>query len=203
MTKVALLGDRVTEYMPYKIDENMDNGFNVPMISSKLPNNDITFYICGTSNVGVGTYHKFLWKDVIKDGIDYFILQIGINNILSPDCDHDGKESLDDTFEKIKLFIQDIINSGNKLIVQLLYPTGKIETNYQVMKLNEKLKAFCIGNNIDYLDLYQTLIGINGILDFRYSNDGLHLNETGYKLIIEELYKKIELKKAASKKLEK
>lgn len=105
MTKVALLGDRITEYMPYKIDENIDHGFNVPMISSKLPNNDITFYICGMSNMWVGTYHKYLWKDVIKDGIDYFILQIGINNILRPDCDYDGKESLDDTFEKIKLFI--------------------------------------------------------------------------------------------------
>ena len=67
MTKVALFGDRITEYTPYKIDENMNLGFNVPMISSKLSNNDITFYICVMSNVGVGTYHKYLWKDVIKD----------------------------------------------------------------------------------------------------------------------------------------
>lgn len=96
MPKVALFGDRITEYTPYKIDENMNLGFNVAMISSKLSNNDITFYICVMSNVGVGTYHKYLWKDVIKDGIDYFILKIGINNILKPYCDYDDKESLDD-----------------------------------------------------------------------------------------------------------
>lgn len=203
MTNVALLGDSITEYMPYVIDKSIKLGFNAPMISSKLPESDITFYICGMSNIGVGSYHQNLWKDVNKDNIDYFVLLIGINNILRPDCDYDHKETLDDTFEKLKLFIEEIISSGKELIVELLYPTDRIEPNYSIIKLNEKLKAYCIENNIDYLDLYHKLIGTNGLIDYRYTNDGLHPNETGYMLIIEELIKKIELKKEESKKLEK
>ena len=37
-------------------------------------------------------------KKVEKDKMDCFVLLIGINNILRPDCDCDGKESLDDVF---------------------------------------------------------------------------------------------------------
>ena len=41
MKKIALLGDSITEYMPYVIDSNMKCNFNEPMVSNKLPNNNI------------------------------------------------------------------------------------------------------------------------------------------------------------------
>ena len=62
---------------------------------------------------------------------------VGINNLLRPDCDYDGKESLDDTFEKMKAFIQDIISSGKDLIVELLYPTDSISINKKVITINK------------------------------------------------------------------
>ena len=45
MKKVTLLGDSITEYMPYVIAKEMKRGFNVPMASNKLPDNDIIFNI--------------------------------------------------------------------------------------------------------------------------------------------------------------
>lgn len=202
MIKVTLLGDSITEYMPYIIDKNIKRGFNAPMISSKLPIDDITFYICGMSNIGVGYFHQCLWKDVQKDDIDYFVLLIGVNNLLRPDCDYDHKESLEDTFLKITLLIQDIIKSGKNLIVELLYPTDRIAVNVSIRKLNDKLRMYCEENGIDYLDLYNELLGDNGIISFHYTDDGLHPNENGYMLIIDKIASKIR-EKDLSKKLKK
>lgn len=201
MKKVVLLGDSITEYMPYEIDKEMKRGFNVAMSSSKLPNNDITFYICGVSNIGVGTYHNYGWKNVIKDDIDCFVLLIGINNLFRPDCDYDGKESLDDTFEKMKAFIQDIISSGKDLIVELLYPTDSISINKKVITINEKLRVYCEQNSIDYLDLYEVLLGDDGLINCSYTGDGLHPNKVGYIVIIDHISKKIESKYDQSKSL--
>lgn len=201
MKKVALLGDSITEYMPYVIDKEMKRGFNVPMVSDKLPVNDIIFNICGISNIGVGSYHNYCWKDVEKDEIGCFVLLIGINNLLRPDCDYDGKESLDDTFEKLKLFIQDIISSGKGILVQLLYPTKYINTNSKVVILNEKLRQYCEDNQIDYLDLYNELLGDNGVINPNYTDDGLHPNESCYMFIIDQISKKIEFKNGKVKKL--
>ncbi len=201
MKKVVLLGDSITEYMPYVIDKEMKRGFNVAMISSKLPNNNITFYICGVSNIGVGTYHNYIWKQVDKNDVDCFVLLLGINNLLRPDCDYDDKESLDDTFEKIKLFIQDIISNGKDILVESLYPTDNIDINIKVTTINEKLKKYCEENHIDYLDLYNVLLGDDGLINHDYTDDGLHPNESGYIIIIDYISKMIELKNGKSKKL--
>ena len=203
MKKVTLLGDSITEYMPYVIDKTMKRGFNVPMISDKLPDNDIIFNICGISNIGVGAFHNYCWKGVKKDEIDCFVLLLGINNLLRPDCDNDGKESLEDTFEKLKLFIQDIINSGKDILVQLLYPTEYINTNAKVVILNEKLRKYCEENEIDYLDLYDDLLDNNGVINPIYTDDGLHPNETCYMFIIDRISKKIKLKSEKVKRMKK
>lgn len=201
MKNIALIGDSITEYIPYIIDKNAKPGFNIPLITNKISTNDITFYICGVSNIGVGSYHKYIWKNVIKDKIDCFVLLIGINNLLRPDCDNDGKETLNDTFEKIKSFIESILSTNKNLLVELLYPTNDINLNKKVSILNQKLKEYCEYNNINYLDLYNLLLDTNGLINSNYTNDGLHPNETGYILILEQIINKINLKKQHKKLL--
>lgn len=201
MKRVALLGDSITEYMPYIIDKEAKRGFNVPLITTKIPSSDVIFYICGVSNIGVGNYHKYAWKKVEKDKIDCFVLLIGINNILRPDCDCDGKESLDDVFEKMKLFIQDVITSGKDILVELLYPTSDIDINKKVIIINQKLKKYCEENNIDYLDLYNILLGVDGLINDNYTDDGLHPNEYCYMIIIEHISNKIKQKEHSQKRL--
>lgn len=201
MKNITLIGDSITEYIPYIIDKNAKTGFNIPLITNKISNNDITFYICGVSNIGVGSYHKYIWKNVIKDKIDCFVLLIGINNLLRPDCDNDGKETLNDTFEKIKSFIENILSTNKNILVELLYPTNNINLNKKVSILNQKLKEYCEYNNINYLDLYNLLLDTNGLINSNYTNDGLHPNETGYILILEQIINKINLKEQHKKLL--
>lgn len=201
MKNITLIGDSITEYIPYIIDKNAKTGFNIPLITNKISNNDITFYICGVSNIGVGSYHKYIWKNVIKDKIDCFVLLIGINNLLRPDCDNDGKETLNDTFEKIKSFIENILSTNKNILVELLYPTNDINLNKKVSILNQKLKEYCEYNNINYLDLYNLLLNTNGLINSNYTNDGLHPNETGYILILEQIINKINLKEQHKKLL--
>lgn len=162
------------------------------MITSKIPNDNIMFYICGVSNIGVGSYHNYMWKQVNKGKIDCFVLLLGINNLLRPDCDDDDRESLEDTFEKIKEFIEDIISTGN-ILVQMLYPTDRLDINSEVVKINQKLKNYCEDKNINYLDLYNELLGEDGIINPIYCDDGIHPNVIGYKLIIDSISKKLEL----------
>lgn len=201
MKNITLIGDSITEYIPYIIDKNAKTGFNIPLITNKISNNDITFYICGVSNIGVGSYHKYIWKNVIKDKIDCFVLLIGINNLLRPDCDNDGKKTLNDTFEKIKSFIENILSTNKNILVELLYPTNDINLNKKVSILNQKLKEYCEYNNINYLDLYNLLLDTNGLINSNYTNDGLHPNETGYILILEQIINKINLKEQHKKLL--
>lgn len=201
MKNITLIGDSITEYIPYIIDKNAKTGFNIPLITNKISNNDITFYICGVSNIGVGSYHKYIWKNVIKDKIDCFVLLIGINNLLRPDCDNDGKETLNDTFEKIKSFIENILSTNKNILVELLYPTNDINLNKKVSILNQKLKEYCEYNNINYLDLYNLLLNTSGLINSNYTNDGLHPNETGYILILEQIINKINLKEQHKKLL--
>ena len=93
MKKIAIMGDSITAYMPYYVDKTIIKDGNEPMILDKSQNSDIIFYTYGVENIGIGTFHKFGWPKINKDEMDGFILLIGINNILKPDCDYDNKET--------------------------------------------------------------------------------------------------------------
>jgi len=195
MKNIVFLGDSIAEMMPYNIDRNMPRGYDIPMKSDKLPKVDAEFYTHGISNIGIGTYHKYVWPHIEKESVDCFILLLGINNILRPDCDPKEEDTLDDVFEKLKKFILEIINGGHKLLVQCLYPTNRQHINDGVLYVNAKLKQFCQENGIECLDLYETLSNENRILNPAYSEDGLHPNERGYILILGKVCEKLGLKK--------
>lgn len=201
MKNIVLMGDSITEYLPYALDKNMKRGFNVPMVSEKLPDSDLVFYICGASNLGIGTFHNYYWKSVKKENVDCFVLLIGINNILRPDCDYDDKLTLDNTVEKLKTFIDDITREKKDLLVELLYPTDNSQINNQVLYVNNKLRKFCEEKSIDYLDLYEILSTDSNVINPQYSDDGLHPNQTGYKVILNEISKKLQSKKDKPKRL--
>ena len=101
----------------------------------------------------------------------------------------------------MKLFIQDVITSGKDILVELLYPTSDIDINKKVIIINQKLKKYCEENNIDYLDLYNILLGVDGLINDNYTDDGLHPNEYGYMNIIEHISNKIKQKEHSQKRL--
>ena len=161
--------------------------------------NDVVKYF-GVENIGVGSYMNYCWPKVDHENVDVYILLIGTNNISRPDCDYDERESLDELINKLKEFIDQIVNNGNsKLLVQSIYPTKYAERINNIKVVNEQLEAYCSEIGIEYLDLYSLLIDEKELFDTKYSDDGIHPNESGYNIIANEINKK--LKKSFSKKL--
>ncbi|MBQ2872754.1 MAG: SGNH/GDSL hydrolase family protein [Bacilli bacterium] len=187
MQKIMLMGDSITEYMPYIFKGSIGNSV------------DEVKYV-GIENIGVGYYVNYVWPRIKNEAIDTYVLLIGINNILRPDCDDDGKESLDDLIDKLKGLIIQIVNNGSsRLIVQSIYPTKYFEANEKIVYVNKNIKIFCDKMGIEYLDLYSLLRDEDGLFNKRYSDDGIHPNDNGYSIVAQEINK--QLKITFSKKL--
>ena len=182
MSKIVLIGDSITAYMPY-------------IFKGSIGNIDDEVRYFGVENIGVGTYMQYVWPRVDHENVDTYILLIGINNIFRPDCDYDEKETIENLVNKLKEFISQIVNNGNsKLLVQSIYPTKYIDRVNDIKTVNKQLEVYCSLIGAEYLDLYSLLVDDEELFDKRYSNDGIHPNELGYSVIAEEINKKIKNK---------
>ena len=66
---------------------------------------------------------------------------------------------------------------------------GHYDQSDNIQKLNNELEIFCESDNIQYIDLHSSFINKDGLLDSRYTYDGLHLTGDGY-LLWRDLIKK-------------
>ena len=168
LSKIILMGNSITAYMPYIFKVSIGN-----------IDDEVKYF--GVENIGVGTYMQYVWLRVDHDNVDTYILLIGINNIFRPDCDYDGRETIEDLVNKLKEFIGKIAQNGNhKLLVQSIYPTKYIESVNDIKIVNKQLEVYCSLIGAEYLNLYSLLVDDEELFDKRYSNDGLHPNELGY-----------------------
>lgn len=77
---------------------------------------------------------------------------IGTNNISRPNCDYDGRETLNDLVGKLKEFISKIIaNSNSMLLVQSIYLTKYVGKINSIKVVNEKLEEYCNEIGVEYL----------------------------------------------------
>mgnify|MGYP004499720381 FL=1 len=115
-------------------------------------------------------------------------LLIGINDI------HAGKskEYIINNIEKIIDNIKE--NRKNaKIYVESIYPVNsKIRSNSKndfTIEVNKEIKKLCKEKNIVYINIHDLLIDNNGDLKKKYTTDGLHLSEDGYKVVTKEIKK--------------
>jgi len=55
-----------------------------------------------------------------------------------------------------------------------------VETKTELLKkINKHTKEFCMKENMLFIDLYSCLADENGKLPAEYTDDGVHLNDTG------------------------
>lgn len=115
-------------------------------------------------------------------------LLIGINDI------HAGKskEYIINNIEKIIDNIKE--NRKNaKIYVESIYPVNsKIRNNSKndfTIEVNKAIKKLCKEKNIVYINIHDLLIDNNGDLKKKYTTDGLHLSEDGYKVVTKEIKK--------------
>lgn len=87
-----------------------------------------------------------------------------------------------------------------KIYVQSIFPVNGVDTKAkprnhwkkgaEIIETNKLIEALCEGRkNVLYIDVYSALADEKGMLDKRYTNDGLHLMGEGY-LVWKEVIEK-------------
>ena len=186
MAKIVFLGDSITEYMPYIYKGNVGS------------EEDIVVYH-GVENIGVGAFREYCFPRIKEreNDADIFVLLIGTNNLSRPDCDYDGRETLDDLVLKMQEMINDVVLTGKRLIVQSVYPTKYFKRDEDIRLLNSKVEEYCNSIDVEYVDMYSKLVKGNLFYE-EYSDDGIHPNKAGYKIVADTLN---EYFKSGTKKL--
>ncbi len=59
----------------------------------------------------------------------------------------------------------------------------------KIISINKKLQKYCLEQKITFINLYDKLVDENGHIPPKYTTDGLHLTENGYKVITKEIKK--------------
>lgn len=181
MENIIFFGDSITN--GYQLEKFFTNSY---IINKGIPGNKTEDLI------------KRLDKDVYEYNPSKVVILIGINDIR-----RGIKE--DDILFNIQTIINGIKTNRNqsKIYIESIYPVNEnilaeknqysVDNlkNETVKKVNESIKTICKDNNIEYIDLYDSLLDDKNNLDELYTYDGLHLNTLGYLKVTSVLRDKV------------
>ncbi|MEG2060766.1 MAG: GDSL-type esterase/lipase family protein [Alistipes sp.] len=77
-----------------------------------------------------------------------------------------------------KIYVQSILPVNG--VDMKCSPKSHWEKGAEIVATNKLIEKICLEKEVLYLDLYKVLVDNKGMLDKRYSNDGLHLMGPGY-----------------------
>ena len=152
-----------------------------------------------TVNSGVsGNTTEDILKDMKKRAYQYnpskVFLLIGTNDL-------DTKHSKEDIVNNVEKIISELKENRPKaeLYIESIYPVNPDvrrsksgnRNNDDIKQINKELKKYCKENKINYINLYDLLKDENDNLKEEYTKDGLHLSDEGYKVVTEEIKKKL------------
>jgi lysophospholipase L1-like esterase len=106
-------------------------------------------------------------------------IMIGINDIKRANFQIDAfSEKYHTLLEKLLALIP-----ADKICIHSILPTRR-ETisNLLIKKVNQNLKPYADEKGVCYIDLYDKLTDLTGLLDVKYTYDGIHLSLEGYKI---------------------
>lgn len=122
-------------------------------------------------------------------------LEIGINDLKNG-------VPIDSTYRNYISIVEKIraLSTITQIIIQSLTPTSGyyLSTNAEVVIINKMLYNYCKKNDLIYIDLFTPLQSGNG-LDNTFTNDGLHLNYSGYKIWQEKIENYLNFSKTHSR----
>ncbi len=137
-------------------------------------------------------------SDVINLKPEIVVILAGINDI----AENTGPITLEDILENIISMSQLAESNGIKVILCSVLPANEISWNpvikpaEKVIRLNGMIKSYCLEKNILYVDYYTSMVDERNGLYKKYSEDGVHPNLAGYKVmepvILEAISKLIE-----------
>ena len=174
-TNYLFLGDSITEY--YDLDKYFPD---MPVVNSGVAG-DTTDDILNDMKGRVYDYNP-----------SKVFLLIGTNDLRD-------EKSVDEEVDNIKKIIENIETNkkGAEIYLEGIYPVNEeinekvveLRNNPDINEINDKIEKYAEERNITYIDLHEKLINDKGLLDRKYTKDGLHLNEEGYEVVTEELMK--------------
>ena len=124
-------------------------------------------------------------NDVINLQPKAVVILAGINDI----AENTGPIALKDIFGNIVSMSQLAEANGIKVILCSVLPVYDFNWNpglkpaEKIVKLNNMIKSYCEKNNITYVDYYSSMVDKKKGLDKKYSEDGVHPNLAGYKVM--------------------
>ena len=178
---IVMLGDSITDY--YNLNEFY--GEDKLIVNSGISGNRISDI---SNNLKSRVYNYNPSK---------IFLLIGINDILWDYAD--TNYVYDKTIELVNQIQNKLPNT--KIYIESIYPVNPEINNHfngvdvdrvnnTVNEVNKKLKEYSKDHSeIKYIDLSSKLVNENNEFSLEYSDDGLHPNENGYKLITSILKK--------------
>lgn len=128
--------------------------------------------------------------EVIRHRPSKIFLLIGTNDIALGLTPNEVFEGIAKIIERIQIELP-----TTELFIQSLLPVNSMKpaffthNNKGVLAVNKYLSNYCSTTGLPYIDLHSRFVDINGDLNVRYTNDGLHLLGEGYKVWIEVLKK--------------
>lgn len=155
--------------------------------------NDIRIKNRGISgDMTPGILHRL--KEVTNRKPSKVFLMIGINDL--------GRGVSPDSVVKNILLISDYIQQespSTKVFVESILPVnasfgkfpGQVSKVKEILKSNQLLKDASAKHRFEYIDLHSKFVDAQGLLDARYTNDGLHLTGAGYQHWRHLIYPKV------------
>lgn len=77
-----------------------------------------------------------------------------------------------------------VINEDHKRYKKI-YVAGR--KNDELKAINNSIKLFSLNNNVNFINVYDSLTNDLGYIDEKYTNDGIHLNKVGYEVYISQI----------------
>ncbi len=180
---IVFFGDSITAM--YELENYYDD--RIPVVNSGI----------------TGNTTEDLLKDIeervyVYNPTKVFIL-IGTNDISATDLSN--KEIV----ENIKTIIEKIHKNRKKakIYIESILPIRNTENtptdlrhtreNSRIRAINDLIQEMCKEEDAaEYIDLFNTLVDTDGELNMKYSIEGVHMNNEGYKVITNQLKKYID-----------
>ena len=114
------------------------------------------------------------------------IILIGTNDITHNIPQNEILENYNSIIEKLYEI------SNVRLCFVSVLPTSSMKKNLEISTINSELEKLCDKRGIDYIDAYNLMVSDEGVIQDDLSLEGLHLNKSGYDILVECIKKYVE-----------
>jgi acyl-CoA thioesterase-1 len=189
----VFLGDSLTAgfqqgpgYMPpryYPFTNLLESSIRI-IITNSDEEQDFVIVNQGIDGDSTGGMHERFNRCVESEHPKIVILWGGINDLSS-------RKSPEEIFTNIDKLVKRTRSINAVPIVINVAPVVGSSFNETIIRLNFLTQDYCRKNRVEYIDVFSELIDSEGKLADEFSNDGIHLSDSGYRKVIQPIYESL------------